>query len=111
MDARILNEFRAIVGPSGLITEREQLSTYECDGLMQYRVVPAVAVAVRTAAGKRRPEKRCSTRGSFRSPVLAPRRDGGLLRGDGGMGGPAASGRGCSGGDDGDDDQIRCQGG
>ena len=40
MEARILNEFRAIVGASGLITERDQLSTYECDGLTMFRVVP-----------------------------------------------------------------------
>ncbi len=40
MEARILNEFRAIVGPAGLITEKEQLSTYECDGLTMFRVMP-----------------------------------------------------------------------
>ncbi|MGA3194850.1 MAG: FAD-linked oxidase C-terminal domain-containing protein [Terriglobales bacterium] len=49
MDARILNEFRAIVGPSGLITEREQLSTYECDGLTMFRVMPqAVLLPIST---------------------------------------------------------------
>ena len=40
MDARILKEFRAIVGAPGLITEAEQLSTYECDGLTMFRVLP-----------------------------------------------------------------------
>ncbi len=40
MEARILNEFRAIVGAPGLITEPEQLSTYECDGLTN---VPSAA--------------------------------------------------------------------
>ncbi len=40
MEARILNEFRAIVGTPGLITEPEQLSTYECDGLTMFRVLP-----------------------------------------------------------------------
>ena len=40
MEARILNEFRAIVGAPGLMTEPEQLSTYECDGLTIFRVLP-----------------------------------------------------------------------
>jgi len=40
MENRILNEFRAIVGAAGLITEREELSTYECDGLTLFRVLP-----------------------------------------------------------------------
>ena len=40
MEARILDEFRAIVGAPDLITEPEQLSTYECDGLTVFRVLP-----------------------------------------------------------------------
>ena len=40
MDARILHEFRSIVGAPGLITDAEQLSTYECDGLTMFRVMP-----------------------------------------------------------------------
>ena len=40
MDARILNELRAIVGARALITSTEELHTYECDGLTQYRVLP-----------------------------------------------------------------------
>jgi glycolate oxidase len=39
MDARVINEFRAIVG-DGLITEPSQLHTYECDGLTNFRVMP-----------------------------------------------------------------------
>ena len=39
MDARILGEFRAIVG-KGLITEDSQLHTYECDGLTNMRILP-----------------------------------------------------------------------
>ncbi len=45
MDARIISEFRAIVGAQGLIVEPEQLGTYECDGLTNFRVMPA-AVAL-----------------------------------------------------------------
>ena len=50
MEDRILNEFRAIVGAPGLITEPEQLSTYECDGLTMFRVLPlAVLLPTSTA--------------------------------------------------------------
>jgi glycolate oxidase len=40
VEARILQEFRAIVGPSGLICSPEELHTYECDGLTNFRVMP-----------------------------------------------------------------------
>src|SRR5271163_3687900 len=45
LEARILDEFRAVVGPvlglgRGLITEPSQLHTYECDGLTNFRVLP-----------------------------------------------------------------------
>lgn len=41
-----LAELRRTVGDSGLITAPNQLQTYECDGLTNFRVVPA-AVALR----------------------------------------------------------------
>ncbi len=40
MDARIVQQLRAIVGPRGLITSPEELHTYECDGLTNFRVMP-----------------------------------------------------------------------
>jgi glycolate oxidase len=40
MDARILDELRAIVDGRGLITSPEELHTYECDGLTNFRVMP-----------------------------------------------------------------------
>ena len=40
MDARIVQEFRAIVGQRGLITSAEELHTYECDALTNFRVMP-----------------------------------------------------------------------
>lgn len=40
MDACIFKEFRAIVGGRGLITSAEELHTYECDGLTNFRVLP-----------------------------------------------------------------------
>jgi glycolate oxidase len=50
MDRRILDEFRAIVGKDGLITEPEQLHTYECDGLTNFRVLPAAVVLPNSTA-------------------------------------------------------------
>jgi glycolate oxidase len=40
MDGRILSEFRAIVGERGIITSTDELHTYECDGLTNFRVLP-----------------------------------------------------------------------
>jgi len=40
MDASLLTEFRSIVGDSGLISSLEELHTYECDGLTNFRVLP-----------------------------------------------------------------------
>jgi glycolate oxidase len=40
MDARILDELRGIVDGRGLISSPEELHTYECDGLTNFRVMP-----------------------------------------------------------------------
>ncbi len=40
MNPSILSEFRAIVGEEGLISSPEELRTYECDGLTNFRVIP-----------------------------------------------------------------------
>ena len=40
MDARILQELRAIVGERGLITSPEELHTYDSDALTNFRVMP-----------------------------------------------------------------------
>lgn len=49
MDASIFNEFRAIVGERGIVTSAEELHTYECDGLTNFRVLPrAVLLPTRT---------------------------------------------------------------
>lgn len=49
MEGRILDQFRSILGTSGLITEPEELHTYECDGLTNFRVMPS-AVLLPTSA-------------------------------------------------------------
>jgi glycolate oxidase len=45
----VLAEFRAIVGEAGLLTKPEELRTYECDGLTNFRVLPR-AVLLPTSA-------------------------------------------------------------
>ncbi len=45
MDRRaLIDELVRITGPEGVISEREQLMTYESDGLRNYRAVPMVVV-------------------------------------------------------------------
>src|ERR671927_628396 len=38
-----------ILGPEGVIHNREELRTYECDGLMNYRVIPELVVLPESA--------------------------------------------------------------
>src|SRR2546429_9926594 len=40
MGPEILSEFRQIIGRDGVICEADQLRTYECDALTNFRVVP-----------------------------------------------------------------------
>jgi len=49
MNPRIFSELRAIVGQRGLITSPEELRTYECDGLTNFRVVPSAVVLPESA--------------------------------------------------------------
>src|SRR5437764_4109186 len=44
MRPNVVAEFREIVGHTGLLTEREDLRTYECDGLTNFRVVPTAVL-------------------------------------------------------------------
>src|SRR5213594_1538561 len=48
MEARILDELGAIVGERGLISSAEELHTYECDGLTNFRVMPRAVVLPNT---------------------------------------------------------------
>ncbi len=41
-------ELRAAVGPEGIVTLKNQLQTYECDGLTNLRALPGVVVLPRT---------------------------------------------------------------
>jgi glycolate oxidase len=44
MDPRFLSELRQVVGESEIITGTDELRTYECDGLTNFRVMPAAVV-------------------------------------------------------------------
>jgi glycolate oxidase len=46
----VLADLEAAVGRDGLIVERNQLQTYECDGLAAYRMLPAAVVLPRSTA-------------------------------------------------------------
>ena len=46
---RLIRTMEATLGPDGVISERGQLRTYECDGLTSYRVVPSLVVLPETA--------------------------------------------------------------
>ncbi|MFM5983664.1 MAG: FAD-binding oxidoreductase, partial [Sphaerospermopsis kisseleviana] len=44
----IIKKFIAVLGEKGVVQRKEELLTYECDGLTSYRQRPAVAVLPRT---------------------------------------------------------------
>jgi glycolate dehydrogenase FAD-linked subunit len=44
----VLADLRAVVGEKGMIVERNQLQTYECDGLTALRTLPAAVVLPRS---------------------------------------------------------------
>jgi glycolate oxidase len=48
--AALAASLRPVLGENAVITDRARLRTYECDGLAQYKVVPAVVVLPRTTA-------------------------------------------------------------
>src|SRR5918999_1135444 len=45
----LIRTMEGILGPEGVISEREQLRSYECDGLMNYRVIPELVVLPESA--------------------------------------------------------------
>ena len=48
MKAQVLDEFRAILGPHGLVSSPGELRTYDCDALTNFRATP-LAVALPTS--------------------------------------------------------------
>ena len=60
----LIQEMTAALGPQGVISERKQLRTYECDGLTGYRVVPGLVVLPEDAEGVRRAVSICHEQGA-----------------------------------------------
>ena len=50
LSAEILTALQSVVGSDGIIVERNQLQTYECDGLPAYRTVPSAVLLPRSTA-------------------------------------------------------------
>jgi glycolate oxidase len=59
----LIRRFTEVVGAHGVISERNQLRTYECDGLANFRVVPSVVVLPETAAQVRSVVRACHEAG------------------------------------------------
>ena len=60
---RLIRTMKSILDPEGVISEREQLRAYECDGLMNYRVIPDLVVLPETAEQVQRIVKTCYDEG------------------------------------------------
>ncbi len=58
----IIKEFEAVVGKDGVIRRKEELLTYECDGLASYRQRPGLVVLPRTTEQVAAAIKICSDR-------------------------------------------------
>src|SRR6478609_3741760 len=64
MDIEVLaGRLRALVGAQAVITDRQQLRTYECDGLAHYKVVPALVVLAASTADVAATVTECSRAG------------------------------------------------
>jgi glycolate oxidase len=50
MNASILAQLKSAVGEHGLVVDRNQVQTYECDGLTNFRTTPDAVVLPRTTA-------------------------------------------------------------
>lgn len=50
LSSAVIAELTSVVGADGLIVERNQLQTYECDGLAALRTIPAAVVLPRSTA-------------------------------------------------------------
>ncbi len=61
--ADLVRELLGILPADAVVTDRQRLRTYECDGLTHHRVIPAVVVLARTAADVTATVRACARRG------------------------------------------------
>ena len=59
----LIRRLEEIAGPQGVISERNQLRTYECDGLANFRVIPSVVVLPETAGQAQAAVRACHEAG------------------------------------------------
>ena len=59
----LIRRFTDVVGAHGVISERNQLRTYECDGLASFRVIPSVVVLPETTEQVRGVVRACQEAG------------------------------------------------
>ena len=59
----LADRLRRVVGPDAVITDRQRLRTYECDGLAQYKVVPGLVVLAETTEHVAATVRECATHG------------------------------------------------
>ena len=71
MNAFLLTELRAITGDRAVISSPEELRTYECDGLTNFRVMPR-AVLLPTPPNRCRPWCASAIASGFPSSRAAP---------------------------------------
>jgi glycolate oxidase len=60
---QLIETMQEILGLEGVIHKREELRTYECDGLMNYRVVPDLVVLPESADQVQQVVKTCYEEG------------------------------------------------
>ena len=60
---QLIETMQEILGPEGVIHKHEELRTYECDGLMNYRVVPDLVVLPESAEQVQQIVKACYDEG------------------------------------------------
>src|ERR671917_2797559 len=60
---QLIRTFESTLGEEGVISDREQLRTYECDGLMNYRVIPDLVVLPESAEQVQQIVKTCFVEG------------------------------------------------
>jgi glycolate oxidase len=60
---QLIRTMESILGTEGVVHEREQLRSYECDGLMNYRVVPDLVVLPESAEHVQRIVQLCYEEG------------------------------------------------
>src|SRR3954453_13955545 len=60
---QLSRKLRSVLGPDAVIDDHQRLRTYECDGLAQYKVTPALAVLPEDTAGGQAVVRACNEAG------------------------------------------------